>query len=284
MSSALSWTNIVPASAISTFPAVGSFTVAPAADPSYPLSNAADTDPSKVARVTFTSAAGSNSLAVRATVAADATVRVVAALNVRLPAGCTAAFQAFNLAGVSQETTTTIVAANLVPIPGTTDRYDIFGLFAANRSVNRPQLNIGVPASTAGYVEVGHLWAGPSLVFSEGTDKGWSLGGVDPSEVTRTRGGMLLSTRMPTRKKLSISFAGREYNPMMGTPGTASALSMRQFMLEAGVSSPVLAVHRSTDVHAIQVNSLYGSVTRMPQIDDAGGNKFGSKLEIEQIR
>jgi hypothetical protein len=288
MSSALSWKNYVTQHGFSGGGAGGG-----SIDPSYPLANAADPDPSKVCRVNYTAAGPGGVYLLGDLGAIRSPIRVIAALNCALstlevPAANQTAFSfrlydsAFGATGADLQ----IANANIVPIPGTRNRFNLFCVAPANVTTGRYLImypDIG-SATHSGWFEVGHLWAGPALVFPEGTDTDWGLSAVDTSEVTRARGGALVASRMPRRKKLSIGFSGRSYAETIGTAGDATALSLRDFALDAGVSTPVLAIHRSTDTHAMQAASIYGAVTRPLDIQHERGNYYKSRLEIEEIR
>jgi hypothetical protein len=287
-SGALSWTNKVLDDAddtVSVGAAQGSFTTN-SIDAGYPGTNAVDKDPSLVTRVNYqTSSSAPYESYLESNWTSNADVRVVAALNVRLASDVVGVrFAVLNAAGSTLETTSQITYANLVPIPGQTDRFDIFAILSATRSVNRLRFRVQVAASDTDYYEVGHLWAGPAIVWDRSWGADWVLSGVDASRVIRGDGGGYAAYRYPTRKTLTLSKRGMSYIDAMGTLGNSSALSLRQCMLEAGVSSPVVAITSDANAHKAQVLSAYGLLTQMPSIDNQGANRFGVGLTVEQIR
>ncbi|MDQ3288655.1 MAG: hypothetical protein M3Q42_10435 [Pseudomonadota bacterium] len=284
---ALSWTNrvLLDTNGVSVGAAQGAFT-ANAIDAAYPATNATDPDPSLVTQVDYQTAAGAPYESyVEANWTSNLDVRVVAALNVRLASAVVGVrFAVLNAAGSTLETTTQIAYANLVAIPGSTDRFDIFAILSATRSVNRVRFQVQVPASSTDNFEVGYLWAGPGIIWPSGWGVDWSLSGVDASRVVRADGGGYSAYRYPTRKTLSLSKRGMSYVDAMGTLGNSGALSFRQCMLEAGVSSPVIAISSDDDAHTAQTMSAYALISNMPSIDNLGAGKFGTGLVVEQIR
>lgn len=291
MSGALSWVNKVlddADGAVSVGAAQGSFT-ANAIDSAYPGRNAISPDPSLVTQVDYqTSSSAPYESYVEANWTSNAPVRVVAALNVRLPSTVVGVrFVVVNEAGTTLETTSQILAANLVPIPGTTDRYHVYAILSAERSVNRVRFQVQVAASETGYYEVGHLWAGQALVLG-GTagswDAGWRMGFVDPSTIERGNSGGYAAYSYPVRRRLAIANSLLTYAQAIGTAGSPNTPSLRQFALEAGSGTPVLAVVRDDDAHALQALSLYGTAVRLPDLTHQRGNRFGTGIEIEEIR
>lgn len=291
MSGAISWVNKVlddADGAVSVGAAQGTFT-ANAIDSAYPGANAIDTDPSKVTQVDYqTSSSAPYESYVEANWTDNATVRVVAALNVRLPSTAVGVrFVVVNAAGTTLETTTQITLANLVPIPGTTDRYNVYALLSADRSVNRLRFQVQVAASSTDYYEVGHLWAGAALVFSGaagGWDREWRIGFADASVVERGPGGGYAAYRHPVRRRLRIGNSLLTYAQALGTAGTAGTPSIRLFAQTAGIGAPVVAILRDDDTHIAQVGSLYGLITQLPEINHLGGNRFAAGLELDEIR
>lgn len=287
MAAALSWTDRTASDADSVVAVAatsGAFT-ALTIDAAYPAANALTNDPSKVTQVDYTTPAGGPFvLSVESNWTSDATVRVVAALNLRLPSTAVGvSFAVLSAAGATLETTTQVTLANLVPIPGTTDRYNAFAILTADRSANRLRLLVQVAASGTDYVEVGKLWAGPAIVWG-GIGAEWEMGFVDPSTVARSRGGALAATRLPVRRTLSLTKRGLSYADALGTAGSASTLSLRQALQDAGISAPVVAISSNADTHRLQVGSLFGAITEMPSINHIGAARFGTALRIEEIR
>jgi hypothetical protein len=284
---ALSWTNrvLLDTNGVSVGAAQGTFTTN-AIDSAYPSTNAITTDPSLVTQVDYqTTTPAPYESYVEANWTSNADVRVVAALNVRLASDVVGVrFVVLNAAGSTLETTTQITYANLVPIPGTTDRFNVYVILTATRSANRLRFQVQVPASDTDYYEVGHLWAGPALIWPRGWGADWVLSGVDGSRVIRGDGGGFAAYRNNRRKTLALSKRGLSYIDAIGTLGSSSALSLQQCMLEAGTSSPVVAITSDTNVHKAQVLSAYGLLTQMPSIDNQGANRFGAGLMVEQIR
>lgn len=280
MGAALSRKNhLVPTTPISLLGTAGGI----GTDPAYPLANMLDPDPTRVGRWTYTLAGTSYPEADFG--AAMPPTRVVGAMNVRLDlAHVTSVALQLVSTGGSQLQLITFNAADLVPIPDTTDRFNLCGITAVEQTtLQRLRLRVTTIAAS-GYAECGHLWAGPGLVFPEGVDALWSIGYVDPTDVQRPPGGGFVSSPMPTRLKLNCPVAQRTYNEAMGTPGSAAFENMRNIIGSVGRSRPVVMVARSADTHAMQTMSVYGLMSEIRDIGHQGGNNYATQFSVEQIR
>jgi hypothetical protein len=291
MPAALSWTNHLHNTALAISASVASSLnmTAVAFDSAYPATNAYDSDPSKVARVTYTrnAVAGGYVFAYwsfATTLATQKAARILGLLNCRIPAAATlVTIKAYDYlgAGVFEQS---YAPADLVPKPGTTDRFDLYALHSADANVASLGLLVHVPVSTTDYVEIGEGWIGPALVLPDGVDKDWSILPVDPSEVERLRLGALVANRLPTRRKLAAPITRQVYNTAMGTPGSAAALNFRALFLEAGLSAPVLALPRSSNLHVMQTAGVYGALTKLAEIKHQRASRFAIEIEVEEIR
>jgi hypothetical protein len=291
MSAALAWNNhiaAVPSSQLLASVASSQMTSI-AFDAMYPGVNVFTSDPSKATRVNFVrNGVGGGYALLHAqfalTAGQELTTRMVAALNVRLPASATqATVRAYDQAG-NVEFQTVYPRANLVPISGTTDRFNLYALAAADHSVASASLMVEVPVSITDYIEWGTAWASKAIVWPQGADAEWRLSGVDSSVVARNDVGGAASLVVPVRKVISLSKRSLSYIDALGTLGDSTALSMRDVLFEAGSSTPVIAVSSDADQHRLQVKSVYGLITRLPELGYNGGDSYGTGLTIEQMR
>lgn len=293
MTAALSWSNRVVTAAASGVTAAKtsgstSFTSI-AVDPAYPYANLVGTrgaQPYAVARVNYTTAAsGTFELYIEVNWSTAATVRVVGVRNMRLPGTVVGVrFEALNAAGSTLETTTQVLKAELEPIPGTTDRYDLAAVLAADRTAARLRLRVQLAAAETGYIDAGVLWAGPAVVW-DAIDAGWTLGTVDDSEVVRSRGGSAAASASPTRARVTIPRSLLTYAEAIGDPAAPGAASVRRYLRESGTSSPVLVVLRAATAHAQQVLGIYGlNEAPLPDLADQGGDRYRVGLTVEELR
>lgn len=257
-------------------------------DPAYPGANVLTADVSQVAQIDYTRNTTANTdITVTCTFSAsnDKTIRVLAALNVRLPSDVVqVTAQAKNAAGTVLETGTTFTAAQLVLIPGQTDRYNLFWILSADRLGASAAFNFRFPISTTGYFEIGRLWAGPGIVWSKGVGIDWSMKVIDASRVSRADGGGFSSYALPTRKQFSITKRGLAYIDAMGDPNAPAALNVRQAVFEAGTSEPIILISTDADQHTAQVQSCYGSILPGVSLDHAGAQRYGTGMQVEEIR
>jgi hypothetical protein len=288
MVAALSWNNRAldaTTGAVSIAVQSGTYSTH-AIDPTYPAHAVLDPEPSLVTRVNYVETSGGTArIRMEANWGTVAPVRALAALNVRLaPSVIAVGFAVTDAAGTVLEAPPEVAMADLVPIPGLADRYNLYAVLGQDRSAARVRLIVRVAPSSSDYYEVGHLWAAQAVVFQDGGDEGWIVQPIDPSDVTRGRGGMPLSTDVPRRQRLSIDLTARPYASLLGTPGNRAAPALRQMQREAGISRPVLAVHRSSDVHSMQVDSVYGALAELSGIEHQGGPYHRSAVVVEEIR
>ena len=288
MPAAISWTNHIT-NGYPAAPVLVSNMTSASVDAAYPIENYLTDDPSRVTRINYVNTSGADRVVIlrkQISAANDKTIRVVAAMNVRLPAGAWNSlwFGLFNvaLAGANYAAHSPAV---VVPIPGTTDRYNVYAVLAADvPSLAYVEFAMQAPTGTNSYFEVGHVWAGPGLVLPDGVDRDWKLTPVDPSEVERLRLGALVAQRLPTRQKFSAPVTRQAYSTALGTDGSPTALNFRSLFREAGLSAPVVIVPRSSSTHAAQVAGIYGALTKLADVSHQRGNRFAVELEAEEIR
>lgn len=264
-------------------------------DAAYPGANALTADPSQVARINYTRNGTANTdITVSCVFSASdtGTLRVLAALNVRLPSRVTAVVQvrasALNTSGATLETGTTYLAADMVPVPGTTDRYNFFWILSTEQMGARADFLFRFNASTSGYFEIGRLWAGPAVVWPNGAGMDWSLSGMDGSRVQRSDGGGYASYSYPVRTVMKLSKQAMSYLDSFGAESLDTTapvpLSIRNLMFEAGTSEPVIAISTDADKHKAQVQSVYGLVTQMAELNNLGAGLYGTGMVVQQIR
>lgn len=257
-------------------------------DAAYPGANALTADPSEVAQIDYTrNTTADTDISVTCTFSAsnDKTMRVLAALNVRLPSDVVqVTAQAKNAAGTVLETGSTFTAAQLCLIPGQTDRYNLFWILSADRTGASATFNFRFPISTSGYFEIGRLWAGPAVVWENGVGSEWSMRVVDSSRVSRGDSGGFSAYPLQTRRQFAITKRGLSYIDALGDPSATSSLNLRQCLLEAGTSSPVILISSNANQHKAQVLSCYGAILPGASIDHAGAQRFGTGMQIEEIR
>lgn len=288
MSGALSWVNKVlddADGAVSVGSASGTF-VSNQIDSAFPGANAILPFPSLKTRVNFETgaSAGDYQSYLESNWGTNSNIRVLAALNLYTGEETYGVqFQVLNAAGSVLETTPNVYPSIASPIEGTTDRYNLFCVLSATRSVNRVRLIFNYKEGYSGYYEVGTLWAGDALVFGA-FDKDWSEEIVDNSVVERSESGGYAAYRHNVLRKLTVSKDLLNYQNAIGTNGNPAILSVRQAMLYAGKSSPVVVVTSDEDVHRAQSMSIYGLVENWNALQHAGGDRYGVGAKILEIR
>lgn len=260
-------------------------------DPSYPAINALDPDPSLYSRLDFDNSTSAAVLRQYATFSAsnDKTCRVVAALNCRIPADVTSVQLVLtNAAGtVDLDASRAFDPADLIPLQGETDRYDLIDVLDADVDAARLEIRWTLAANAAGSVDVGYLWAGEALVLDSGVDLDWKLGGVDPAEVTRSKGGALIAnTNVQRRRTLGANLTVLNRNTALGDPSNPTAPSIRSIRENTGLSGPAIAIFRSNTVHDLQCLSVYGAFTRLDPVGPKAdkNDDYRTSIALEQIR
>lgn len=261
-----------------------------AIDPAYPAGNLFTDDPSLVTRFNYTRNAVAGALYPRlqwSTTATDRACQVVAALNCRLPSEVVSVDAwLINHIGAAASTSPQVYArADLVPIDGTTDRYNLIFVFPAPVLAAAVDLRITLPINTSGYYEIGRLRCGPALTPIGGVDSGWSVLPIDPSQVARGPGGALAANPLPRRRRLSARVSVRDYAFAYGTATDASAPSLLGMRAYCGLSVPLLAVPRGESLHNLQRLSVFGVFTKEePITEQADNHYFTHQVEVDEVR
>jgi hypothetical protein len=292
MSSAIGWNNRFQNAAGISQSFGGNYTSL-AIDPAYPLINLVNPDPQKFARWNFTRNATNPGYVLpivrfSTVVGTDKTCRVFGVMNCRLPASVTNVnlnVYDYALSGV----TAASYIANCEPIPGTTDRYNIWAVNAAGISTGAIGLAVYCPPSITDYLEYGLPWASDGLILTDGIDADWEQGYVDPSEVDYARMSNPAISQLPRLRTLEGSMSGRTYAEMIGNYQSLTAQSYRKFAIECGKSSHAVIVPRygttAETQHNMQALGVYGLIQNMPAAKHRGGNYVEtSKLSIREIR
>jgi hypothetical protein len=260
-------------------------------DPAFPAENALDPDPSRFTRANITHPASGGVATVRAITSASANVspvRVMYVANARLPAAGWAELRAeirtFGgtlLAAALQ----TYTPANVVPIPGTSDRYNLAFTFAAENVGGMIDLQLsGLSGSVVNAWEFGHLWAGPAVVLDVGVQHDMRMGFVDNSAVARGRSGAFAATRLPTRRRLEVRVLPQTNVRSMGDPAVPATPSLRSILQEAGVATPMVFLPDDSSLHRLQVQGLYCAIASAASLQGERGGFFSVPMELDEIR
>lgn len=287
MTSAIAWNNKAPTAAtglVTVGVSQNSFTVN-AVDSAYPASNALNPDPAKVTRVNYTAGASQATSYVESLMngGLNTNVRVVAALNIKLNPNTASTVNVFftvvNSGGSVLETTPSVSQAAMVPIPGTTNRYNVYAILSATRSVNRVRFHVQVTGTTSGHYEVGYLWASDALVLSENWGSGWQWFLADSSLVTPRNDGYWSTYAFTKRHGLMLRRAHWPQTEAFGDPSNLATPNLAQILLECGMSSPVIAVV-GTNEHERQRYSKYGLIREAPTLTNMPGKLWDAALKI----
>lgn len=263
-------------------------TTSASVDASFPLANMLDSDPTRVTRVNYANSSGAlRSVVLRKRISAgsDKTLRVAAALNVRLPPGmwssCLfASWGADLVTGIGGFGSVTPTVC--VPVPGTVDRFNFFAYLAADfTAAAYVEFYVRSLTGSSGYFEIGHLWAGPALVWSDGIDGNWKQLLVDDSVIERYPGGSWSTYSHPTHHGIELSRSLLTYEQAIGNSAAPTAPSLRSVLREVGTSKPVIMIPRTASQHELQTLSVYGLIQGpLPSIDHQGANRYATGLRI----
>lgn len=283
MSGALSWVNWALGSSGATIGASGTFT-SQAINASYPAANVISPDPSLVTRVDYVTSGSATSL-FRVNWSTNQPTRVVALLNCRISFSdvSTIAVYVDNAGGSTQENLGSYTSATIMPIPGTTDRYDLFFITSEERSAGQITLGVSVGASKSGYYEVGHVWAGDGLVYANGLGAEWAAGVDDQSVVEIQPSGGFAAYAYNTLDVLEVSKRGLSQQDAIGSPSTVN--SLRHMLRIAGFHAPVVVISSTADMTRAQAKSVYGLIRDAQGIASLGrGDLYGTAMRVRQIR
>jgi hypothetical protein len=177
-----------------------------------------------------------------------------------------------------------VTQAQRVPRPEESDRFDLFGVYSADLQAGFFDLLVDLPPSVSGSVDIAYMHCGPALVFPEGTDSAWQDDVIDPSPVEIGPSGAMAAAELPPRAAVEVPFSARSYALCFGVAGSPSTPSLRHFRRQAGLHTPVVLIPRDWSAMDLQVHSIFGRVTQMPQLVHQRGNRFATSLKVEQIR
>jgi len=258
-------------------------------DPTYPLTNLLDPDPSLLALVDTTEDASSSGQYFRVAFGQSRQVRLAAMLNVYLSpsAALNAGVWARVLDGsaVTLESAPAYAPTELATIPGSPDHYNLFWLFSQEHAASYIDFVVSITASATLRWGAGHLWAGPALILQDNMDARFIPRPIDDSPRKRGPSGAMAARKLPVRTSLAVSVSAMPYATALGNPLDPTALNWRQMALEAGASSPVIIMPRASgNAHERQVLSLYGAFRDPPAYPHESGDYYMSSAEIEQIR
>lgn len=285
MSGALSWTNLF--TIYGDVPELQTSATSASVDSAYPVANMLDEDPSRVTRINYTNSTGSNAtvlLRTQVSAANDAGIRVMALLNVRLASHVVSCgVQVVNLAQSVALFSASFSAASFVPIPGTQDRYNFYFIVPAGVGDGAyVDFIFTIPTGTVDYGEIGFMWAGPAIVWPNGAGVEWSMDVEDRSTVERGNSGSYAAYRYNRLRVLSVTKRGMDYAEALGSAG--STLSIRDAMLSAGISAPVVVISTDSDTHKAQTMSVYGLVDAWSALGHQGAYRFGIGARVKEIR
>jgi hypothetical protein len=257
-------------------------------DASYPVENMFSVDTTKVTRWNYTRNATINPIRIRIKLSASDNIEFdgLAALNIRLDPHVTkASVYCGTLAGSSGAGDgSDYLRADLIPIQGTTDRFNLYSLRKLLTLRGEIWLIIETPINVSGYVEIGHMWGSQGLILPNGIDGNWQLGHVDHGEAVIGPGGAMTAAVRPRTRRIVAPITGRNYATAMGTPGAFKVDNLDAILQAAGTTSPFLFIGRDDDLHSLQKLSAYCRLESSEEIGHAGGNYFGTQLTLNELR
>lgn len=290
MAAAIAYNNLATASTAEAYTGIyGSSSFDSIAfDASYPASNMADADPSKVARFNYDQA-GLSSVAIAA-VDFDSTdaapFRVVAALNVRIPSTITAIqIRVSTYAGSALWSGATFTLSDLVPIAGTTDRYNIYEVLSSTTTGGgRIDLYFTVPANDIDYIEIGALWVSDAVVIDEGFDGDWSFTPSSRSNTSESDAGKIAGFRNDSLDKWSINRTGLGFDVAVRNSADFDAPTILSAYRFADRDTPIVMVGRDDSTFDLQTRSIYGYFDSDPRFKRAPGDKINVDMTFREYR
>ena len=146
----------------------------------------------------------------------------------------------------------------------------------------------GLPwATNSTIIDLGELWAGPAVEI--GIRDGWEVQTVDPSEISRTRGGQTSVARRSAYRTLGVSFAGLSAAAVRGE-ALANGMDLDRLSTELrGAARCVVIPHyrdlatRQIDPEAVNRSAIYGYASQLPSIANITRGYFTGQLVVEEV-
>lgn len=146
----------------------------------------------------------------------------------------------------------------------------------------------GAPwAANGTIIDIGELWAGPAVEI--GIRDGWDVQTVDPTEITRNRGGQANAVARSAYRVLSANFAGLSAAAARGE-ALANGMDLERVTaaLRGGARCAVIPHYRNMttralDPQAIARSAIYGYASQLPNIANISRGYFTGQLVVEEI-
>jgi hypothetical protein len=130
------------------------------------------------------------------------------------------------------------------------------------------------PLNAAGYIDFGKLILSPAFQPSINISYGWSIEWIDPSVMTRARGGQVYADTRRSFRRLSLTFENQQ---------SVEAFS-RLYELDRtqGKTGPILAIVTPNDPANLYRTTIYGSMSQLGGLINSSYDRFTKSLVIEE--
>jgi hypothetical protein len=217
-------------------------------------------------------------------------IRVIAALGVQVPAGCTS-IVARVLNGSTTPTGTappTLAAVDFARPFDTTQPWNIVWTLDAGVTGNGARLEFVLGSGATGILRVGRLWASESLRLPNGVDAGWSREFDDTSVVSYGPQSRTPSVYAgPTFCRMTAALSVVDDAAAIGTLGAADLVldNLQAVIQYLGRGRDCILIPRDSSALYRQQLPVYGLIDRAPVIpSDRVGPYFSTEVAIAETR
>jgi len=150
------------------------------------------------------------------------------------------------------------------------------------------QFRISTDAATAYVITIARVWIGDAVMLGDGVDAGWSMSFVDSGSIDATSGQQWVESVGVRTRVLTIPLEmGRETETVWGFVDAGIAdgrASLHALQLEAGTTSEVLAIARTSTTSWVRHTAVYGHIEQPWSIGHKTGPYWGSTLTVVEER
>lgn len=138
------------------------------------------------------------------------------------------------------------------------------------------RIDISDANNPAGYIQAGRCWAAPAWRPSLDMQYGWSIGWVDPSEVSKSRGGQASIKVLPKYRVLSFELADIPEAEMY--PNAFDYIDRRK-----GISGDILVIPQPSKPELFIHEAIYGRMQSLAPVSNPYFERRSKPFIVEEL-
>ena len=137
-------------------------------------------------------------------------------------------------------------------------------------------------AVTGSYLDVGRVFLANGIKLANGVDFDISMSAVDEARVMRSRGKQLYAESVTRYRRSTCKVTQITEDTAINTSAVPTSPSFQTLGLQAGSSGEVIIAPRTGDELVKRRLTVYGRLTKPPDIRHQGGGYYETELEVEE--